>query len=56
MAERLKDAQSGEPRWTKSDPNLPPSIRTEGTGGANTITRFIKGGVEVIFYNDPTPS
>jgi hypothetical protein len=51
VSERLRDAQSGKPRKTKSGPDLPPPIRTEGTGGAYTITRFIKGGVEVIFYD-----
>jgi hypothetical protein len=51
VSERLKDAQSGEPQRFKSDPNPPASFRTEGTGGAYTITRFTKGGVEVIFYD-----
>jgi hypothetical protein len=51
VSERLRDAQSGKPRDSKSGPNLSPPIRTEGTGGAYTITRFIKGGVEVIFYD-----
>ena len=52
MSDLPKDAQSGKPRKTKSGPNLPPPFRTEGTGGAYTITRWLRGGIlEVIFYD-----